>query len=61
MNQQLIDYGETVKRYIENLPKGGGDWLSAQRLAAAKRLTELGFPHSKLEAWKYTGIEGLLK
>ncbi|MCU7811002.1 MAG: Fe-S cluster assembly protein SufD, partial [Candidatus Thiodiazotropha sp. (ex Notomyrtea botanica)] len=22
---------------------------------------ELGFPHAKLEAWKYTGIEGLLK
>ncbi|MCU7795760.1 MAG: Fe-S cluster assembly protein SufD [Candidatus Thiodiazotropha sp. (ex Myrtea spinifera)] len=61
MNQQLNDYSQAVSQYIENLPKDGGDWLVAQRSSAAERFTEIGFPNAKIEAWKYTGIEGLLK
>ncbi|MCU7852321.1 MAG: Fe-S cluster assembly protein SufD [Candidatus Thiodiazotropha sp. (ex Monitilora ramsayi)] len=61
MNQQFKDYSQVVSQYIGNLPNDGGDWLVAQRSSAAERFTELGFPHAKLEAWKYTGIEGLLK
>ncbi|MCU7843715.1 MAG: Fe-S cluster assembly protein SufD [Candidatus Thiodiazotropha sp. (ex Monitilora ramsayi)] len=60
MNQQVESYGQVVKQYIGNLPKGDGDWLSELRQKAAKRFAGLGFPHAKLETWKYTGIDGLL-
>jgi Fe-S cluster assembly protein SufD len=57
MQQQL----EAASRYIDRLPRDAGDWLLGQRQAAAQQFADMGFPHAKQEAWKYTGIEGLLK
>ncbi|MEJ2591619.1 MAG: Fe-S cluster assembly protein SufD [Candidatus Thiodiazotropha sp.] len=61
MNARISDYQQAAARYIDNLPREGGDWLADTRQAAMLRFGELGFPHAKQEAWKYTGIDGLLQ
>lgn len=61
MNDQQMNYQQAATRYIDNLPSHGGEWLGAQRRAAMDRFAEIGFPHARLEAWKYTGIDGLLQ
>ena len=43
----------------KNLP--GNDWVSAQREAAIRRFGELGLPHRRIEAWKYTDLRQMLK
>ncbi|MEJ2455284.1 MAG: Fe-S cluster assembly protein SufD [Candidatus Thiodiazotropha sp.] len=60
MSQTLQTQLEAASRYIDNLPRDSGDWLLGQRRAAAQQFADLGYPHAKLEAWKYTGIDGLL-
>jgi Fe-S cluster assembly protein SufD len=57
------NYRETAQRTIDRLSLCGdsGDWLIGQRRAAAARLTELGLPTARQEAWRYTGVEGLLQ
>ncbi|MEW7986178.1 MAG: Fe-S cluster assembly protein SufD [Candidatus Thiodiazotropha sp.] len=54
-------YRETAQRTIESLVHDNGDWLIEQRRAAMARMTELGLPHARQEAWRYTGVEGLLQ
>ncbi|MEW8690259.1 MAG: Fe-S cluster assembly protein SufD [Candidatus Thiodiazotropha endolucinida] len=54
-------YQETAQRTIDSLAHDNGDWLIEQRRAAMERMTELGFPHARQEAWRYTGVEGLLQ
>ena len=61
MNARISDTQQAVARYIDSLPRDGGDWLAGTRQAAMQRFGEIGFPHAKLEAWKYTGIDGLLQ
>lgn len=62
MNASIVsDYQQAAARYIDSLPREGGDWLAGTRQAAMLRFGELGFPHARLEAWKYTGIDGLLQ
>jgi Fe-S cluster assembly protein SufD len=61
MNQQLHKQLEAASRYIDTLPRDSGDWLLGQRQAAAQQFADIGYPHAKQEAWKYTGIDGLLK
>lgn len=61
MNEQQMNYQQAAERYIESLPSQGGEWLAQQRRAAVTRFAEVGFPHAKLEAWKYTGVDGLLQ
>ena len=61
MNQPQIDYRQTAQRYLEQLPGQEGEWLISRRQAAVERFLELGLPHGKLEAWKYTGIDTLLQ
>ena len=51
---------EAASRYIDDLPRDSGDWLLGQRQAAAQLFADIGYPQARLEAWKYTGIEGLL-
>jgi len=60
MNGQM-DYRQAATCYVDNLPTQQGDWLDAQRRTAIERFAAIGFPHAKQEAWKYTGIEGLLQ
>ncbi len=57
VEQQL----ESASRYIDELPRATGDWLLGQRQAAAQRFADIGYPHARQEAWKYTGIDGLLE
>ena len=60
MTQVLHEQLEAASRYIDNLPRGQGDWLLGQRQAAAQQFADLGYPHARQEAWKYTRIDGLL-
>jgi Fe-S cluster assembly protein SufD len=57
----MDNYRETVQRTIDSLAHDSGDWLIEQRRAALSRMIELGFPHARQEAWRYTGVEGLLR
>jgi Fe-S cluster assembly protein SufD len=54
-------YRKTVQRAIEDLSHGRGDWLVEQRRAALQRMIDIGFPHTRQEAWRYTSVEGLLE
>jgi Fe-S cluster assembly protein SufD len=56
-----VDYRETAWHGIKSLPVNSGDWLVDRRLAALDRFEEVGFPHPRLEAWRYTRVEGLLE
>ena len=60
MSQVLNAQLEAASRYIDSLPQDAGDWLLGQRQAAAQQFADIGYPHAKQEAWKYTGIDGLL-
>lgn len=60
MSSSLQVQLEAASRYIDQLPRDRGDWLLGQRQAAAQQFADLGFPHARQEAWKYTGIDGLL-
>ena len=60
MNSALQVQLEAASRYIDQLPRDKGDWLLGQRQAAAQQFADMGYPHARQEAWKYTGIEGLL-
>jgi Fe-S cluster assembly protein SufD len=61
MNREIEQQLEAASRYIDELPRESGDWLLGRRQAAVQQFADIGFPHSKLEAWKYTGIDGLLQ
>ena len=50
----------TAQRYIDSLPAGDGQWLAEQRRAAVERLFDLGLPHARQEAWRYTDVQRLL-
>ncbi len=48
--------------YLERPPiSGGGAQIAQARSRAHARLQELGLPSTKLEAWKYTNLQGLAK
>ncbi len=57
----MQSYREAAHRVIGALAHDSGDWLIEQRLAALERMSELGFPHPRQEAWRYTSVEGLLQ
>lgn len=64
MNRQLqavSDSQKATQRYIAGLPVDHGAWLTDHRWSAAMRFSDLGFPDKRQEAWRYTGVEGLLK
>jgi Fe-S cluster assembly protein SufD len=61
MNRSWQEQLEATSRFIDALPRDSGDWLLGQRQAAAQKFADIGFPHGKQEAWKYTGIDGLLR
>ncbi len=52
---------QAVEGYMETLSALPGDWLSEKREQAASRFSSLGFPHKKLEAWRYSEVDRLLK
>lgn len=60
MNQAFEQQLEAASRYIDALPHDSGDWLLGRRQAAAQQFADIGFPHARQEAWKYTGIDGLV-
>ena len=60
MNPDVDMQLESVSRFIDALPRESGNWLLGQRQAAAQRFADIGFPQAREEAWKYTGIDGLL-
>lgn len=51
----------SAQSYIERLPAEGGQWLTEQRRAAVDRLFDLGLPHVKQEAWRYSEVQRLLE
>ncbi|MEN8179339.1 MAG: Fe-S cluster assembly protein SufD [Pseudomonadota bacterium] len=51
----------TAQHYIDMLPVDEGYWLTEQRFAAIDRLFDLGLPHARQEAWRYTSVTGLLE
>lgn len=57
----LDSYRQAARRTIEHLPHGEGDWLIERREAAVRRMVDLGIPHAREEAWRYTSVEGLLR
>lgn len=57
----MDSYRQTAQLAIERLSRNRGDWLIPQRRAALARMTTLGFPHARQEAWRYTSVEGLLE
>ncbi len=57
----LFEYQKAAQQYISSLPASGGQWLTEQREAAVSRFVDLGFPHAKQEAWRYTSVKGLLQ
>ncbi len=60
MKPQQEQQLEATSRYIDELPVDRGEWLIGARQAAARRFADIGYPNARLEAWKYTGIDGLL-
>ncbi|MES9941679.1 MAG: Fe-S cluster assembly protein SufD [Candidatus Thiodiazotropha sp. 6PLUC2] len=60
MNVPLEEYKSKARNSIECLMKPD-DGLFDRRLAALARFEELGYPNPRLEAWRYTSVEGLLK
>jgi len=44
-----------------DLPGGDLDWLAAERQRALERARAEGIPTSKHEAWRYTGLKGLIE
>lgn len=64
MNGQATTISDALmeaQRYIDKLPAGGGLWLNEQRREAVESLFDLGLPHARQEAWRYTSVEGLLE
>ncbi len=64
MSAQVMGISEVLmsaQRYIDGLPAGDGLWLAEQRHAALDRLFDLGLPHGRQEAWRYTQVERLLE
>jgi Fe-S cluster assembly protein SufD len=57
----IDSYCHEAQHTIDNLTHDSGDWLIAQRRAALRRMSELGFPHTHQEAWRYTSVEGLME
>jgi Fe-S cluster assembly protein SufD len=57
----LERYQSLVERELAARAGGGPEWLDARRRAAADRAREVGLPHRKQEAWKYTSVEPLLQ
>jgi Fe-S cluster assembly protein SufD len=60
MSAPSADYKRRAREEIEWVMDTGGQ-LVDRRLAALDRFEEVGFPNPRLEAWRYTQVEGLLK
>ena len=56
----ISDALTAAQRYIAALPAGDGLWLAEQRQAAVERLFDLGLPHARQEAWRYSEVQHLL-
>lgn len=54
-----LGYANQFDATHENLP--GDDWVREQRQGAIRRFVELGLPHRRIEAWKYTDLRMMLK
>ncbi len=52
-------YARQFAKTHQNLP--GAAWIVEQREAAIRRFGELGLPHRRIEAWKYTDLRMMLK
>jgi Fe-S cluster assembly protein SufD len=52
---------ETLLDRISVLPQGNPAWVAELRERAASSLKETGFPHKKVEAWRFTPIEALVR
>jgi Fe-S cluster assembly protein SufD len=56
--EALSHYREVLRRPISDR---GPAWLASQREAATRRIEATGFPTRKEEAWRYSGVDALLK
>jgi Fe-S cluster assembly protein SufD len=54
-------YLSNFARLEKGLPEGSPSWLQRLRKAAMKRFTELGFPTSRNEDWKFTSVAPIAK
>ncbi|MEW8411305.1 MAG: Fe-S cluster assembly protein SufD [Candidatus Thiodiazotropha sp.] len=57
----LEGYRQAALTTIDSLPRESGDWLIQQRQAAVRQMLDLGIPHARQEAWRYTSVDGLLR
>ncbi len=62
MTQTLKRIDNAYLEDIRNQASGRGpDWINEIRRRSLDRLEEIGLPHHKLEAWRFTNVEPLTK
>jgi Fe-S cluster assembly protein SufD len=54
-------YLSNFSRFEKELPATGNPWLNRIRKAAIRRFTELGFPTTRNEDWKFTSVDPIAK
>jgi Fe-S cluster assembly protein SufD len=52
---------ETLLDRIAASPRGGPAWVAELRERAARSLEQTGFPHKKVEAWRFTPIDQVVR
>jgi Fe-S cluster assembly protein SufD len=52
---------ETLLDRVDELPRQGPAWLTELREQAAGSLREHGFPHKKLEAWRFSPVDSIVR
>ena len=50
-------YVAEFESFAGNGASGAPEWLKAKRESAITRFAETGFPHSRLEAWRFTDVK----
>ncbi len=61
-NSPLLDqYQAEFARVAPTLPGANQAWLKSEREQALSRFVAAGFPHSRIESWKYSDTRGLQK
>lgn len=57
----MSDIAETLLDRVPTAARGGPDWLAALRASAASALRETGFPHKKVEDWRFTPVDPVVR
>ncbi|MFY0990778.1 Fe-S cluster assembly protein SufD [Halomonas sp. C05BenzN] len=63
----MSDVQNDVKRFLERLAERAAargpepTWIAARRQAGAARFEAMGFPHRRVEQWKYTDVRAIAR